>query len=161
MSDEGSPRRGKHAPVKRKKRRPARLTQSPPRIYEIIEREFEKEIVVTENGVSRERTVFEALVLMLESRVAHGSKKALSILRKYEQYALSRPKVVVAELELDDEKAAEVYAEFCKTGVFPEGSLPGRPAKKPFVFDQEYQDLTLEEHNELYAAMIKHGGPRR
>jgi hypothetical protein len=66
------------------------------------------EITITQGGVKRPGILFEAITLQLLNKTAAGSKRALSVLRKYEAFAKANPSTRIVAPQ-DDEAGAEEY----------------------------------------------------
>lgn len=130
-----------------------RQRRRPPPRWKLIDKVLAQPVGIKVNGTLEKGTVFEAINLMLDQEIGKGRKRALRIKRKYEAYASARPKVIVRP-DLDVELLAEIYADFCRTGVIA-GVKPRKPSKAELEEAKEWQNLSPEEAAEVYQASIK------
>jgi hypothetical protein len=82
-------------------------------IWQIVEDVLAMNIAITEGGVKRSGTLFEAITLQLWMKTTAGSKRALNVLRKYEAFAKAKPSTRVAA-PLDTDAAAEEYRQLVR-----------------------------------------------
>ena len=151
QSPDGAPK--KKAP--RPKSWSRREVPRPPPICKIIDKAFASPAVIKEQGEARQGTVFEAITMMLERESAKGKPSAQKALRAYEAYAAARPKIRV-EPDMTEERAAEIYAAYCRGGVLP-GEKPRKPTKAEIARFEEMKNLTEEEAYELSQRSIRRG----
>jgi hypothetical protein len=89
-----------------------RYKRTPKGVGEIIDRWFEDQIDVVENGVSRRVTVFEAILLQLLMKEMSGDKSAMRVRLKYQEFAANeagpdRPRQIIIEhLAIGDESGS-------------------------------------------------------
>ena len=67
-----------------------RRKRQPKSIATMVDEFFAREVDVVENGVSQRRTAFEIIYLQLCNKVIAGNTRALNVLKKYADFAVSR-----------------------------------------------------------------------
>jgi len=84
-------------------------------IWQIVEDVLAMDITITEGGEKRPGTLFEAITLQLWMKASASSKRALTVLRKYEAFAKAKPsyRVVTA---MDGAEAAKQFEQLLKEG---------------------------------------------
>jgi hypothetical protein len=86
---------------------PNRIRKRTPKpVVQMIDEFFAGEIGIVENGISRRVSNFEAVVLQLWTKAMAGSKRAMNVLLKYQEFAanLGMHDVVVERVVIDPEK---------------------------------------------------------
>jgi hypothetical protein len=79
------------------------------KIWQMVEDVFAMEVAISENGLGRPGTVFEAVSLHLWMQATSRNKRALRALRKYEAFAKTKPDFRVVSAD-NCAEAAERYA---------------------------------------------------
>lgn len=72
----------------------------------VIENIFCEKVKVVENGVARNSTVFEIVILQLWLKVTSGNRRALRTFYKYQEFAKDRPTVRVTRYMSPQDAAA-------------------------------------------------------
>ena len=66
--------------------RPKRCKRPPPGTFEIIEQALRQKINITENGMSRCVSVFEAILLQIVIKEMSGDKRATNLRLKFQEH---------------------------------------------------------------------------
>ncbi len=85
-----------------------RRGKRPPKLREIVDDILITEVAISENGVARQVTVFEVILLQLLKKAADGNLRAKRLLDKCKALAESRPEIYVITAE-DQKQMADAY----------------------------------------------------
>ena len=77
--------------------------RQPKPVATLVDEFFAREVEVVENGVSQRRTAFEIICLQLCNKIIAGNTRALNVLKKYADFAVSRNPTARFRVQLIEE----------------------------------------------------------
>ena len=84
-----------------------RRGKRPPKLREIVDDILITEVAISENGVARQVTVFEVILLQLLKKIADGNLRAKRLLDRCKALTNSRPEIYVITADEQKQMADE------------------------------------------------------